>query len=108
MLADVLADPGAQVAYPVTWLVLAVPRSAAYTAFVLVPLIVGALGMSRLEAITAATKNGAIILAQEDLGTLEVGKLADLQVIGGNPLDSFDVLGDPELVMVRGRVLHQR
>ena len=40
-----LADPGAQVAYPVTWLLLAVPRPAAYTVFVLVHLIVSLLDL---------------------------------------------------------------
>lgn len=64
------------------------------------------LGMSRLEAITAATKNGALILGREgELGTLVPGKLADLQVVGGNPLESFDALGHPLIVMIGGSVL---
>jgi imidazolonepropionase-like amidohydrolase len=64
------------------------------------------LGMSRSEAITAATKNGALILGREaELGTLEQGKLADLQVVDGNPLESFQGLGHPLLVMIGGAVL---
>lgn len=64
------------------------------------------LGMSRMETITAATRNGAVILGREaELGTLEKGKLADLQVIDGNPLESFQPLGHPSLVMIGGRVL---
>ena len=64
------------------------------------------LGESRLEAITAATKNGAIILGHEaDLGTLEKGKLADLQVVDGDPLQSFQPLSHPSLVMIGGSVL---
>ena len=64
------------------------------------------LGMSRLETITAATKNGAIILGREDeLGTLEKGKLADLQIVDGNPLESFTALGHPSLVMIGGEVV---
>lgn len=64
------------------------------------------LGESRLEAITAATKNGAVILGREkELGTLEKGKLADLQVVDGNPLESFKPLGHPSLVMIGGAVL---
>lgn len=64
------------------------------------------LGMSPLETITAATKNGAIILGREDeLGTLEKGKLADLQIVDGNPLESFKALGRPSLVMIGGEVL---
>ena len=63
------------------------------------------LGASPMEAIMAATKNGAIILGKQDeLGTLEAGKLADLQVIAGDPLKSFDVLGKPEIVIVGGKV----
>lgn len=64
------------------------------------------LGMSRMEAITAASKNGAVILGREaELGTLEKGKLADLQVVDGNPLESFEPLGRPSLVMIDGSVL---
>ncbi|HEY3791356.1 MAG TPA: amidohydrolase family protein [Bradyrhizobium sp.] len=64
------------------------------------------LGMSHMETITAATKNGAAILGHEkDLGTIEKGKLADLQVIDGNPLDSFEPLSHPSLVMIGGSVV---
>ena len=64
------------------------------------------LGMTRLEAITAASKNGAIILGrEEELGTLEQGKLADLQIVDGNPLESFQPLGRPSLVMIGGAVV---
>ena len=63
------------------------------------------LGTTPMEAIVCATKNGAIILGQEkELGTIEAGKLADLQVLGGDPLKSFDVLGQPEMVMVGGKI----
>ncbi|HKU14168.1 MAG TPA: amidohydrolase family protein [Steroidobacteraceae bacterium] len=64
------------------------------------------LGMTRSEAITAATRNGALILGREDeLGTLEKGKLADLQIVDGDPLQSFQPLGRPSLVMIGGEVL---
>jgi imidazolonepropionase-like amidohydrolase len=57
-----------------------------------------------MEAIVAATKNGGVILGEDrHLGTLEVGKLADLQVVDRDPLQSFDALGHPSLVMVGGR-----
>lgn len=65
------------------------------------------LGMSRMDAIKAATMHGAIILGKEDeLGTIEAGKLADIQVVSGDPLKSFDNLGNPEIVMVGGERLH--
>ena len=63
------------------------------------------LGASPMETIVAAAKNGAVILGKADeLGTIEAGKLADLQVVKGDPLKSFDVLGHPELVIVDGKV----
>jgi imidazolonepropionase-like amidohydrolase len=63
------------------------------------------LGMSPMEAIVAATHNGAVILDKQDqIGTVEAGKLADLQVIGGDPLKSFDALGHPEIVVMDGKV----
>jgi imidazolonepropionase-like amidohydrolase len=63
------------------------------------------LGVPSLEAIVAASKNGALILGMADeLGTVEPGKLADLQVIARNPLESLDALGAPELVFVNGKI----
>jgi len=63
------------------------------------------MGASPMETIVAATKNGALILGKADeLGTVEAGKLADLQVVAGDPLKSFDVLGKPEVVIVGGKV----
>jgi imidazolonepropionase-like amidohydrolase len=63
------------------------------------------LGVSPMETIVTATKNGAIILNKADeLGTIEAGKLADIQVVKGDPLKSFAVLGNPEIVIVDGKV----
>ncbi len=63
------------------------------------------LGAAPMEAIVAATKNGALILGMADeLGTVEAGKLADLQVVAGDPLKSLDALGAPELVFVGGKI----
>lgn len=62
------------------------------------------LGASPMETIVAATKVGALVLGKADeLGTIEAGKLADIQVIKGDPLQSFDVLGHPEIVIVDGK-----
>jgi imidazolonepropionase-like amidohydrolase len=45
------------------------------------------LGMSPLDAIRAATVNGAEALGMRaELGTIEEGKLADVIVVAGNPL----------------------
>jgi imidazolonepropionase-like amidohydrolase len=63
------------------------------------------LGAGPMETIVCATKNGAIVLGMGDeLGTIEAGKLADIQVLPGDPLKSFDVLGRPEIVIVGGKV----
>lgn len=45
-----LGDPSMQVLYPVTWLALALPWGAAYTAIVLIHLLVAGLGAARLAA----------------------------------------------------------
>ena len=63
------------------------------------------LGASPMEAIVAASKNGALVLGMGDqLGTVEAGKLADLQVLRADPLKSFDALGSPEIVVADGKV----
>jgi imidazolonepropionase-like amidohydrolase len=63
------------------------------------------LGASPMEAIVAASKNAGLILGEEPrMGTLTVGKWADLQVVRKNPLESLDALGSPEMVMVGGKV----
>lgn len=64
------------------------------------------LGATPMEAIVAATKNGAIILGKlDELGTIEAEKLADIQVIGSDPLKSFDALGKPEVVIIGGKIV---
>jgi imidazolonepropionase-like amidohydrolase len=46
-----------------------------------------AAGFTPFQALQTATVNTATLLnAQNDLGTIEVGKLADLVIVEGNPL----------------------
>jgi imidazolonepropionase-like amidohydrolase len=50
-------------------------------------------GLSRVEVIEAATKHAAYVCGQSDyLGTLESGKLADLIVVEGNPLEDLTTM----------------
>lgn len=50
-------------------------------------------GMTPMDAIIAATRNGAEALGlQDDLGTIEEGKLADVIVVAGNPLADLEAL----------------
>jgi len=52
-------------------------------------------GMTPMQALQAATGWAAECLGQEaDLGTLEPGKLADLVVVAGDPLDDIGILRD--------------
>ncbi|MDX1546932.1 MAG: amidohydrolase family protein, partial [Rhodothermales bacterium] len=62
-------------------------------------------GMTPHEALRSATLHGAEYLGLDgDLGSLEEGKLADLVVIDGNPLDDLFATEQVELVMVNGRL----
>jgi imidazolonepropionase-like amidohydrolase len=52
-------------------------------------------GLTSREALVAATAGGAYALGLTDhVGTIEPGKLADLVVVDGNPLDQPDLLSD--------------
>jgi len=51
--------------------------------------------MSPMQAIVAATRNGAFAMRMEDdLGTLEHGRIADVLVIDGDPLADVRILQD--------------
>ena len=52
-------------------------------------------GFTPLETITCATKTGAEILGRgEEVGTLEIGKLADLLIVDGDVIDDISILQD--------------
>lgn len=59
-------------------------------------------GYSPAEALVCATRNGGLAMrAQGDLGTLQVGMLADMVLVDGDPLKDLNLLVDKEkLVMV--------
>ncbi len=58
------------------------------------------IGLSPMEAITAATMTAARVLGlDEQIGSVERGKLADLIVVDGNPLEDITVLQKGERIM---------
>jgi len=64
------------------------------------------LGLSPLGAIKAATANAARVLGiEKDLGTLEVGKRADLVAVPRDPLADVTALESVSFVMKDGRVI---
>jgi len=63
-------------------------------------------GMTPLEALQAATINGAKILGlDKEIGSLEVGKLADLVVLDRNPIENIRNSEFVHMVMLNGRLL---
>ena len=62
-------------------------------------------GFSPLQAIRNATLNGASYLGMnKEIGSLEVGKLADLVIMDANPLDDIRNSEKIKYVMINGRL----
>ncbi len=62
-------------------------------------------GMPPMQAIVAGTSSGATLLGLErDIGTIAVGKRADIVAVHGNPLDNIQILESVLFVMKDGRV----
>jgi imidazolonepropionase-like amidohydrolase len=63
-------------------------------------LMVDLLGLSPMEAILSATSGAARILGwQDDVGTVELGRRADLLVVDGDPLADIGILGRPHSIL---------
>lgn len=62
-------------------------------------------GMKPLDAIKAGTLNGAKLLGMDKtVGSLEVGKYADIVAVKGDPLQNIKLLENVEFVMKNGMV----
>jgi imidazolonepropionase-like amidohydrolase len=60
-------------------------------------------GLSPVEVITAATRNGALALRKlDELGTIEAGKRADLLLLNANPLEDVKNFRKIDQVMLNG------
>lgn len=67
----------------------------------------GRLGFTNAEVLRCATLNNARILGLDrEIGSIAVGKRADLVVLKCNPLEQLDACRDPVLVLRAGRVAY--
>jgi imidazolonepropionase-like amidohydrolase len=65
-----------------------------------------AAGLSPQQIIEASTRGSAQAIGLEaELGTVEVGKVADLLVVQGDPLADLSALARPLLVVHDGRIV---
>jgi imidazolonepropionase-like amidohydrolase len=64
-------------------------------------------GMAPVDALHAATAGAARLFGLPDLGRLDVGCVADLLLVDGDPLADVRALREPRLVVAGGRVVHE-
>ena len=66
-------------------------------------------GMTPMQIILAATRNAAMVCGLDrELGTLEVGKVADVLVVKGDPLQDIHALASVRLVIHNGVVVQRQ
>ena len=65
-------------------------------------------GMTPMQVIVAGTQNAAIVCGLEDeIGTVEGGKSADVLVVDGNPLEDIHALLNVRMVIHGGVVIRE-
>ncbi|TMC77284.1 MAG: amidohydrolase family protein, partial [Chloroflexi bacterium] len=66
-------------------------------------------GLPPMLALVAATSNAARLLRMDDqIGSVEQGKLADVILVDGNPLLDIGVMRRPSFVMKSGRIVRNQ
>jgi imidazolonepropionase-like amidohydrolase len=69
-------------------------------------LMVDELGMSPMEAILSGSATAAMALGlEEEIGTLEAGKVADIVAVAGNPLQDVSTVRQVQMVMRGGHIV---
>ena len=64
--------------------------------------------LDRKDCLYLGTLNNAEILGIDDeTGSIEEGKLAEFMVVNDNPLDGFDTIRNPEIVVFRDKVFNK-
>jgi imidazolonepropionase-like amidohydrolase len=61
------------------------------------------LGMTPMQAIVAGTRNGAMAARRDDIGTVQVGKAADLVLLDADPLADIRNIEKVSAVIARGK-----
>jgi imidazolonepropionase-like amidohydrolase len=64
-------------------------------------------GMTPMQVIVAATRNGAQFLRMNDVGTIEANKSADFIVLDANPLDNITNTRKISSVYLRGTQINR-
>jgi imidazolonepropionase-like amidohydrolase len=66
-------------------------------------------GMTPMQIIVAGTRNAAHVCNMGDrLGTLKVGKIADILIVQGNPLEDIgEALSNVEMVILNGTIIYE-
>ena len=61
-------------------------------------------GMSNIDAVRAATINGANLIGIEGIGQIKAGFFADIIAVDGNPIEDIKALSNVRFVMKNGKV----
>jgi imidazolonepropionase-like amidohydrolase len=65
-------------------------------------------GMTPMQIIVAGTRHAAHVCNRDaDLGTIQSGKIADLVIVNGNPLDDLGALLNVQMVIHNGEIIRE-